>query len=110
MAPMPSISDFNTSPGLSFSWNSGESGLPVVNRSPGYKVVTCDRKLIWVAMSLIMASVLADCLSSPLIQSFIQRLCGSPISSFVVIQGPIGANVSKPLRTLRVPERFLLKP
>src|SRR6266568_2643921 len=51
MAPMPSISAFKTSPGLSFSWNSGESGFPVVIRSPGYKVVTCDKKLTCVAIS-----------------------------------------------------------
>src|SRR5689334_17456708 len=90
IAPMPSISAFKISPGVS--------------------VVTSDKKLICVAMSLIIASVLADCLSSPLIQSFIQRLCGSAISSLVVIHGPMGAKVSKPLRTLRVPDIFLLKP
>src|SRR6266545_6824542 len=110
MAPILSISAFNTSPGLSFSWNSGESGFPVVIKAPGYKVVTCDRKLTWVAMSLIIASVFADCLTSSLIHSFIQRLYGSDISSLVVIQGPIGEKLLKLLRTFRVPERFLLKP
>jgi hypothetical protein len=65
--------------------------------SPGSRVNTLERNSINAGTPKIRWRVLDDCMISPFRVSFTSSACGSPISSAVAIQGPMGAKVSKVL-------------
>ena len=67
-------------------------GVPVKIKSPGNKVQNCEHQATtWFVLNT-NCFVLEFCLVSPLTTHFKFKLCGSPISFVVVIQGPNGQN------------------
>src|SRR5438067_6935734 len=100
---VPSFSTLtsNTSPSLR---NTGglrnaptPSGVPLAITSPGSSVIPCDRYETRYATLKIIFEVFDDCMTLPLSSPSIFSDCTSSISSRVVMNGPNGAKVSRPL-------------
>ena len=71
------------------------AGVPVATMSPGSSVNAVERCSTSAKQSKISSFVFDSCRSSPFTQVRKARPCGSPSSSGVTIQGPIGPCVSK---------------
>src|SRR5208283_4530196 len=100
-SPMAGMSTRTSSPGRNqrggFLAAPTPDGVPVETMSPGSSVNTLDKYATSSGILKIRCFVLESCRISPLISIRMSSACGSGISSFVTIHGPIGAKVSKVL-------------
>jgi len=71
--------------------------VPVKMTTPGSSSSTLLKSSISPGISTIISSLLPFCRSSPFTQHRRSSRCGSGISSFVAIHGPVGAPVGMPL-------------
>ncbi len=80
-------------------------GVPVATTSPGSSVNAVERCSTSAKQSKIRCFVFESWRSSPFTQVRRRKPCGSPTSSAVVIQGPIGPCVSNDLPIVQVGTR-----